>query len=110
MRQPQEVADRTREMLAGLKASGIPVLHPADQGAGPIGKVHDLSYLRFLESAHRRWKAMGDDWGDEVMSNIFVHSPNALKGVLAEAARYQLSLIHISEPTRRTPISYAVFC
>src|SRR5664279_2672203 len=23
---------------------------------------------------------------------------------------YHLSLIHISEPTRRTPISYAVFC
>ena len=23
---------------------------------------------------------------------------------------YKLSLIHISEPTRRTPISYAVFC
>src|SRR5664279_2606977 len=23
---------------------------------------------------------------------------------------YSLSLIHISEPTRRTPISYAVFC
>src|SRR5665647_3769955 len=23
---------------------------------------------------------------------------------------YMLSLIHISEPTRRTPISYAVFC
>ena len=35
MRQPQEVADRTREMLAGLQASGIPVLQPADQGAGP---------------------------------------------------------------------------
>src|SRR5665647_576732 len=26
------------------------------------------------------------------------------------AAAYALSLIHISEPTRRTPISYAVFC
>src|SRR5680860_1697992 len=25
-------------------------------------------------------------------------------------AVYRLSLIHISEPTRRTPISYAVFC
>src|SRR5680860_59782 len=25
-------------------------------------------------------------------------------------ALYMLSLIHISEPTRRTPISYAVFC
>ena len=24
--------------------------------------------------------------------------------------QYNLSLIHISEPTRRTPISYAVFC
>src|SRR5680860_248807 len=26
------------------------------------------------------------------------------------APRWNLSLIHISEPTRRTPISYAVFC
>src|SRR5664279_4571153 len=29
---------------------------------------------------------------------------------LAEIAVQSLSLIHISEPTRRTPISYAVFC
>src|SRR5664279_5079435 len=28
----------------------------------------------------------------------------------AAAGRHELSLIHISEPTRRTPISYAVFC
>src|SRR5680860_1827683 len=28
----------------------------------------------------------------------------------APAAPLLLSLIHISEPTRRTPISYAVFC
>src|SRR5664279_6134247 len=27
-----------------------------------------------------------------------------------QASRLNLSLIHISEPTRRTPISYAVFC
>ena len=31
----------------------------------------------------------------------------AFKMVRAESG---LSLIHISEPTRRTPISYAVFC
>src|SRR5680860_1736121 len=33
-------------------------------------------------------------------------------GHLSQAARMcmHLSLIHISEPTRRTPISYAVFC
>ena len=31
--------------------------------------------------------------------------------ILSETlAFYSLSLIHISEPTRRTPISYAVFC
>ena len=29
---------------------------------------------------------------------------------IVKAMVEQLSLIHISEPTRRTPISYAVFC
>src|SRR5665647_1915582 len=29
---------------------------------------------------------------------------------MIEIEHQQLSLIHISEPTRRTPISYAVFC
>ena len=54
MRQPQELPDRTGQMVEGLKALGIPVLQPADQGAAPISKVHDLGHLRFLESAHRR--------------------------------------------------------
>lgn len=88
MRQPQEVPDRTREMLAGLGELGVDVLQPADQGAGPISDIHDLGYLRFLESAHRRWME-NDDWGEEVISNIFVRAPNHLKGILAEAARYQ---------------------
>lgn len=88
MRSPQEVPDRTRELLAGLEALGTDILQPADQGAGPISDIHDLGYLRFLESAHRRWLE-NDDWGDEVISNIFVRGPNHLKGILAEAARYQ---------------------
>lgn len=87
MRQPQEVPDRTAQMLEGLRAMDVSVLEPADQGAGPISRVHDLGYLRFLESAHRRWKEAGD-WGDEVMSNIFVRSPNPMRGIIAEAARY----------------------
>ncbi|MFW6150045.1 MAG: histone deacetylase family protein [Chloroflexota bacterium] len=87
MRQPQEVPDRTVEILEGLKASDVPVLQPSDQGPGPFTRVHDLGYVRFLESAHRRWMEM-EDWGDEVMSNIFVRSPNAMRGILAEAARY----------------------
>src|SRR5664279_6241991 len=35
------------------------------------------------------------------------HARSQLRDALAKRA---LSLIHISEPTRRTPISYAVFC
>src|SRR5664279_1102507 len=31
-------------------------------------------------------------------------------GAIVAPQNYVLSLIHISEPTRRTPISYAVFC
>lgn len=88
MRQPQEIPARTGRLLSGLESMGWKVLRPEDQGTGPISDIHDLGYLRFLESAHRRWVAM-EDWGDEVMSNIFVYSPNHLKGILAEAARYQ---------------------
>src|SRR5665647_3756187 len=32
------------------------------------------------------------------------------KPIEGERPLWDLSLIHISEPTRRTPISYAVFC
>ena len=87
MRAPQEVPDRVRPLLEGLKAIDVHVLEPGDHGAGPISQIHDLGYLRFLESAHRRWIEM-EDWGDEVMSNIYARSPNALRGVLAEAGRY----------------------
>ena len=38
-----------------------------------------------------------------------VTCPSAADAKCIEAVK-NLSLIHISEPTRRTPISYAVFC
>src|SRR5680860_1720791 len=52
------------------------------------------------------------------LRNVLIHPvfwfitgrPNTThRNFLAPRAMY-LSLIHISEPTRRTPISYAVFC
>ena len=55
-------------------------------------------------------------------SEFVVHEPETMKGKWREAFGNDhpvyveigmgkgLSLIHISEPTRRTPISYAVFC
>ncbi|MFP5406600.1 MAG: histone deacetylase family protein [Gammaproteobacteria bacterium] len=88
MRVPQEVPERAEKMLRAAKASGLVVCGPEDDGTQALKDVHGEAYLRFLETAHPRWKEMPSDWGDEVMSNIFVKEPNALRGVLAEAARY----------------------
>lgn len=88
MRAPQEIPARTARIREGVARAGMETAAPADHGMRPISRVHDLGYLRFLESCHRRWVAMPDDWGEEVLSNIFVRSPNPLRGLLAEAARY----------------------
>lgn len=88
MRTPQEMPERATHLLAAAKQLGFEVQTPADHGVAPLRVVHSLAYLRFLESAYQRWHALGEDWGDEVISNIFVRSPNALRGILAEAARY----------------------
>ncbi|MDR5886628.1 histone deacetylase family protein [Vreelandella janggokensis] len=88
MRTPQEVPERATHLLAAAKQLSFEVQAPADYGVAPLRAVHSLAYLRFLESAYQRWHALGEDWGDEVISNIFVRSPNALRGILAEAARY----------------------
>ena len=42
---------------------------------------------------------------DETTLNLIIGDTQATRDII-----YKLSLIHISEPTRRTPISYAVFC
>ena len=46
------------------------------------------------------------------IEEIGTYDPNQDPSVIKfdEEAAKKLSLIHISEPTRRTPISYAVFC
>ena len=88
MRVPQEVPERAVRILRAVKALGFEVGEPADHGLAPLQAVHGAAYLRFLQTAHARWKEMPADWGDEVMSNIFVREPNALRGILAEAAAY----------------------
>lgn len=88
MRTPQEVPERTTHLLAAARRLGFDIKPPQDYGVAPLRAVHSLAYLRFLESAHARWHLLGEDWGEEVISNIFVRSPNALHGILAEAARY----------------------
>ncbi|MCO7579703.1 MULTISPECIES: histone deacetylase family protein [Pseudomonas chlororaphis group] len=88
MRTPQEVPERARRLVQAAHSLGFEVRQPEDAGLQPLQAVHGAPYLAFLEEAHRRWKDIPEDWGDEVMSNIFVREPNALRGILAQAARY----------------------
>ena len=86
MRQPQEVPERASRLLQAIEALGFDIRAPGDHGMAPLEAVHTGAYLEFLRTAHDRWLEASPDWGDEVMSNIFVREPNAMRGILAEAA------------------------
>ncbi|MGE8635097.1 MAG: histone deacetylase family protein, partial [Achromobacter piechaudii] len=88
MRTPQEVPARLDGLVQAARKLGFDVQAPADHGAGALAAVHSLDYLRFLQDAHDDWMKLPGDWGGEVVSNVFVREPNALRGVLAKAGRY----------------------
>jgi len=88
MRTPQEVPERAQNLLKAARSLGFEILQPEDFGLDPLRAVHGAPYLTFLQEAWLRWKDVPEDWGDEVMSNIFVREPNALRGILAQAGRY----------------------
>jgi acetoin utilization deacetylase AcuC-like enzyme len=84
MRTPQEVPERAQNLLLAAQTIGFDIQQPQDYGLDPLLAVHGAPYLTFLQEAHQRWKEIPEDWGDEVMSNIFVREPNALRGILAK--------------------------
>jgi len=88
MRTPQEVPDRVENLAAAITALGLTVEQPQDAGLEPLRAVHSDAYLTFLQEAYQRWQEVGQDWGEEVMSNIYVREPNALRGILAQAGKY----------------------
>ncbi|MDM9558999.1 histone deacetylase family protein [Bordetella petrii] len=88
MRAPQEVPARAAALAGAVQQLGLQLRQPPDAGMAPLTAVHALDYLQFLKSAHQEWRRLPEDWGDEVVSNIYVREPNALRGVLAKAARY----------------------
>src|SRR6478609_7850133 len=88
MRTPQEVPERALRLVGAAKSLGFDVREPADFGTAPLSAVHGMNYLRFLEEAHAEWKKIPQDWGDEVMSNVYIREGNPLRGVLGQAARY----------------------
>ncbi|WP_459615870.1 histone deacetylase family protein [Bordetella sp. 2513F-2] len=88
MRQPQELPVRAEHLLRAAVDMGFDVQAPPDAGTALLAKVHTPQYLHFLETAYDAWHDLPEDWGEEVMSNIFVREPNALRGILAQAGRY----------------------
>src|SRR5664279_5772673 len=52
------------------------------------------------------WQLTSEELLEEIVSRAFLFFWNET----GKRTGLVLSLIHISEPTRRTPISYAVFC
>ncbi|APD37587.1 histone deacetylase family protein [Burkholderia pseudomallei] len=88
MRAPHEVPERVVRLLGAVTSLGFDVRAPEDFGAAPLAAVHSEPYLRFLADAHREWRRIPEDWGPEVMSNIYVREPNPLRGVLAQAGYY----------------------
>ncbi|UNM94989.1 histone deacetylase family protein [Ignatzschineria rhizosphaerae] len=88
MRDPQEVPQRVEEFQKGIKSAGFTVTTPEDLGFDYLTKVHGFAYIEFLQTAYQEWHEVPEDWGEEVIPNVFVKDYNALKGILAKASRY----------------------
>ena len=88
MRTPQEVPARLDALLAAVERLGYPLEQPVDHGRAPLHAVHGEAYVTYLENAYRDWHQVPEDWGDEVMSNIYIRENNPLRGILGQTARY----------------------
>ena len=88
MREPQEKPERMYELLNTVERLNLSVFTAKDFGTKPLLEVHTLGYLDFLQNAYKEWTALPEDWGDEVLSNIFVRENNREIGILAKAAKY----------------------
>lgn len=51
-----ERPERVDLLLAGAKAAGCTLERPKDCGLSPILSVHEERYVKFLETAHERWR------------------------------------------------------
>src|SRR5664279_3956235 len=97
----------TKYDVLGIGNAIFDVLVQADEGF--LGK-HGMTKGGMALIDENRATAIYKDMGPATeMSGG--SAANTIVGVASLGARaaYVLSLIHISEPTRRTPISYAVF-
>ena len=52
---PEQPA-RIDRLLAGASAAGCEIGRPRDCGMAPVLAVHDARYVKFIETAHERWR------------------------------------------------------
>src|SRR5665647_1536853 len=90
----------TGSLIAGQKVKGTTVFNLAGE---KLGTVDDIMIDKVSGRAIYAVMSFGGFLG---MGEKF----HPLPWATLKYDHQKLSLIHISEPTRRTPISYAVFC
>src|SRR5664279_5898527 len=103
--------------VGGLYVDDIVGAHPGGRAYGQAGLGAGRELARRLDVAAHEGGLRGGEIGlGEIALAAIGHGELGI-GIgrfgFATERRVQkrdLSLIHISEPTRRTPISYAVFC
>jgi len=72
IKESPETPARAEALLAAARAAGHEIVAPRAWGPGPRAAVHAPAYLRFLETAHARWRAL-DDSSPEVVPNAHPH-------------------------------------
>src|SRR5665647_3848056 len=100
-------------MLRGDVVAPLVVFKPFYSLAGDCIGPGALHAVRFVGAVKINQHPMSGSPGDNLMVILTIHwSSRCMKSTLMPFTPHSsnLSLIHISEPTRRTPISYAVFC
>lgn len=64
LKPPVENPRRAEAVLARVREAGLgAIVGPRDFGPAPIARVHRANFLRFLESAHERWRESHGDYG-----------------------------------------------
>jgi acetoin utilization deacetylase AcuC-like enzyme len=88
MRKPQEVPERIDPLLRSVASLGLKIHEPLDAGIEAIIQTHSEGYVDFLQFGHAAWVANGPEWGEEIMSNIFVRDLEPPRSILGAAATY----------------------
>src|SRR5665647_1059903 len=90
------------------KFTGSNVASASMEGSNPSGRLWPWNAAKAVAQCHPLVRALDREPAAGELEVVGI----GLEQVGGDGARLldDLSLIHISEPTRRTPISYAVFC